>query len=159
MEKALQENKSVYNTELSLDEVITFLFETGGKEKGAENKKNDEKWRGIVKRAAELLLLLRVLPLLNSETKKLTDQLKKMDKNDPIPCFLEAKIQISDPSQLQAFLDQEEKSLKEIWNCDYFNIVRQSMINKQLKDVCSKCNPWSFSKNKEIRNELKNMIS
>ncbi|MBF0276259.1 MAG: hypothetical protein HQM13_00650 [SAR324 cluster bacterium] len=94
-EKALKENKAVYNTSLSLDEVTTFLLESGGKEMG-EDKKRDGKWMSIIKRSAELLLLLRVLPLLDSEAKKLSSQLKKMDKNDPIPYFLEAKVQMSD---------------------------------------------------------------
>ncbi|MBF0277373.1 MAG: hypothetical protein HQM13_06275 [SAR324 cluster bacterium] len=95
-EKAIKENKSVHNTELTLDEIINCLLETGGKDKNMEDRKQDEKWSNIIKRSAELLLLLRVLPLLDSETKKLTAQLKKMDKNDPIPYFLDAKVQMSD---------------------------------------------------------------
>lgn len=51
------------------------------------------------------------------------------------------------------------KSLKEIWFGDYFNGVRQAMLDKKLNQVCSRCNPWNFSKNKEIRNELREALS
>ena len=95
-EKALKENKAIYNSSLSLDEVVTFLLESAGKEKIGEDKKRDKQWMGILKRAAELLLLLRVLPLLEGEAKQLSSQLKKMDKNDPIPYFLAAKVQMGD---------------------------------------------------------------
>lgn len=49
----------------------------------------------------------------------------------------------------------KEKSLKEIWLSPYFDNARQSMINKKLNKVCSRCNPWSFSKNTEIHEELR----
>ncbi|MBF0279999.1 MAG: hypothetical protein HQM13_19535 [SAR324 cluster bacterium] len=95
-EKAIKENKAVYNTSLSFEEVTDFLLELGGTDKIGDDKKRDTKWKSILKRAAELLLLLRVLPLLDIEAKKLSSQLKKVDKNDPIPYFLEAKVQMSD---------------------------------------------------------------
>lgn len=93
-EKALKESKAVHNTALHLDEITSFLLEVGGKEQ--RNRKQDEKCMSIVKRAAELLLLLRVLPLLREETDKLSNHLKKLDENDPVPHFLEAKIQMTD---------------------------------------------------------------
>lgn len=49
----------------------------------------------------------------------------------------------------------KSKSLKEIWLGAYFDSIRRAMIEKRLSEVCSRCNPWSFSKNKEIRNELR----
>lgn len=52
-----------------------------------------------------------------------------------------------------------EKSLKDIWLNPYFDNIRQAMINKRLNVVCSRCNPWSFSKNKGIRDELRKVIS
>lgn len=52
-----------------------------------------------------------------------------------------------------------EKSLKNIWHSPYFNNIRQAMINKRLNVACSRCNPWSFSKNKEIHDELRKVVS
>jgi len=93
-ERALTNNKSVYNTELSLNEVTEFLIEEGGNEDSNDSKKKEKKMN-LLKRASEILLLLRVLPLLESEAKKLTNLLKKMDKTDPTIHFLEAKMSMT----------------------------------------------------------------
>lgn len=94
-EKALKDNKAVYNATLSINEIAEFLIEEGGSGHVDNNSKKDDRKMSILKRASEILLLLRVLPLLESEAKQLASQLKKMDKNDPIVYFLEAKISMT----------------------------------------------------------------
>jgi len=52
----------------------------------------------------------------------------------------------------------KDRSLKDIWYSDYFEHVRRAMVDKKLSKVCSRCNPWSFSKNQEIRLRLRNAL-
>jgi len=49
----------------------------------------------------------------------------------------------------------KKDSLKSIWQGDFFNTLRNDMISNKMRSDCSKCNPWSFYKNKEIRKELR----
>ncbi|MBF0287115.1 MAG: hypothetical protein HQM14_04795 [SAR324 cluster bacterium] len=95
-EKALRDNKAVYNTTLSIDEITTYLLESGGKLSAKEEEERDEKKMKIFKKSSEILLLLRVLPLLKPEAEKITNQLKKMDPDAPIVHFLQAKVNMSD---------------------------------------------------------------
>ncbi len=95
-EKAIKENKPAYNITLNVNEITAFLLKSTADNKVGEDRKRDEEWMSLLKRAAELLFLLRVLPLLEGEAKKFSEQLKNRDKNDPIPHFLEAKMQMSD---------------------------------------------------------------
>ncbi len=144
-EKAIKENQPVYNTTLSLDEITEFFLEFGRKDKLGEDKKREKKWMSIIKRSAELLLLLRVLPLLDSETKKLISQLKKMDNDDPIPFFLEAKVQMNDlifkVGQFQAgertfeMRKQVQESFKVAHHCYGLAVKRVSKIPKTKMEV------------------------
>jgi len=52
----------------------------------------------------------------------------------------------------------KEESLKSIWLGDFFNKIRQEMKNNKINEDCSKCNPWSFYKNKEIKKELEKIL-
>ena len=93
-EKAFKENKDGYNTTLNVSEITAYVLDMGKKD--PLERQQDEKWMSIVKRTAELILLLRVLPLLKEETDKLCDLLKKIDKTDPVPHFLAAKVEMTD---------------------------------------------------------------
>jgi len=46
------------------------------------------------------------------------------------------------------------KSLEKVWNSKYFNRIRGTIIEDVLPKSCSRCNPWSFSINNEIRDCL-----
>ena len=93
--KASQENNSAFNTTLSFDEIDTFLLKVENTP-GRHNKARNEKQINILKRASQILLLLRVIPLLHRQGIKLSEYLKKMDQNDPVAPFLEGKVNMSD---------------------------------------------------------------
>jgi MoaA/NifB/PqqE/SkfB family radical SAM enzyme len=65
-----------------------------------------------------------------------------------LPCFI-----LKDKGE-----NVKEKSLKEIWFGGYFNGIRKMFLKNELKDDCSKCNPWNLPKMKEIRNKLARLI-
>jgi MoaA/NifB/PqqE/SkfB family radical SAM enzyme len=48
----------------------------------------------------------------------------------------------------------KHESLREIWLGNYFNKTRDSMMENKKNSDCAKCNPWSFYKNKEIREHI-----
>ena len=47
-----------------------------------------------------------------------------------------------------------EHTLDEIWESGYFFEIRKQMLDNRLTGDCAQCNPWSFSKTKEIRGRL-----
>jgi MoaA/NifB/PqqE/SkfB family radical SAM enzyme len=48
-----------------------------------------------------------------------------------------------------------EKSLKEIWFGEFFEKMRKKMIERNLSDFCSKCNPSQVQENRKIRECIK----
>jgi radical SAM protein with 4Fe4S-binding SPASM domain len=65
-----------------------------------------------------------------------------------LPCFI-----LKDDGE-----NVKEKSLKEIWFGDYFNKIRKTFSRNELKEDCSKCNPWNLPKMREIREKLVRLI-
>jgi len=66
-----------------------------------------------------------------------------------LPCFI-----LKDEGE-----SVKEKSLKEVWLGSYFEEIRRMFLKNELKEDCSKCNPWNLPKMKEIRNELRSMLA
>lgn len=52
----------------------------------------------------------------------------------------------------------QNKTLKEIWNSNTFNRIRQEMLSKKLPPYCSKCSVVVVMENKEIRRHLKDSL-
>ncbi len=52
--------------------------------------------------------------------------------------------------------DIKENSLEKIWFGEYFQNIRQRMLENNLLSFCSKCNPSQVSDNREIRQALQN---
>lgn len=50
----------------------------------------------------------------------------------------------------------EEKHLKEIWLGEQFKEVRKKIMDVDLPDFCSKCNPSQVQENRKIREYIKN---
>ncbi|MEM5853492.1 MAG: radical SAM protein [Candidatus Aenigmatarchaeota archaeon] len=65
-----------------------------------------------------------------------------------LPCFI-----LKDEGE-----NVREKSLKEIWFGSYFNHIRKMFLKNELKNDCSKCNPWNMPKMEEIRRALKKLL-
>ncbi len=93
--KAL-ENQAVYHATLDFDEFTAFLLEEETKKGGVEDKKREERRHNLIKKTSEILLLLRALPLLGDQVKRVGDSLKKLDPNDPVVFFMQAKAAMTD---------------------------------------------------------------
>ncbi len=91
--KAL-ETQPMYATNLTFDEVTSFLLDEEDQQKNS--KKRDEKRKKLVKKATEIVLLIRAIPLLYDQAERLGSHFKKLDPNDPVLHFLQAKIAMSD---------------------------------------------------------------
>ncbi|MFH1849291.1 MAG: radical SAM protein [archaeon] len=80
-----------------------------------------------------------------------------------IPCFHPwYNISIfADGSAQPCFLLQEKgdsvacRSLAEVWHGNYFTRKRQEIADRKLTDDCSRCNPWTLSATRELREGLK----
>ena len=53
--------------------------------------------------------------------------------------------------------DITKKSLKEIWFGKFFEKMRKKMLNRNLPDFCSKCNPSQIQENRKIREHIKKL--
>jgi radical SAM protein with 4Fe4S-binding SPASM domain len=52
----------------------------------------------------------------------------------------------------------KNKTLKEIWFGEYFNEIRENMINKKFSAFCSVCNAGQVAENIRIREELSKLM-
>lgn len=91
--RALKEANSAYVVALNLNEITEFLI---AEDKDQKDSKRDEKKQSLIKKASELLLLVRAVPLLNDQAEELSNAIKKIDPEDPVVHFLHAKVNMSD---------------------------------------------------------------
>jgi radical SAM protein with 4Fe4S-binding SPASM domain len=90
--------------------------------------------------------------------------LKRKEKNFfSVPCYepwYRMGIRVDGTVCPCGFLDEEswenvkEKSLKEIWFGEYFNLRREQILERKLPEHCKKCCITLVANNKIIRNEL-----
>lgn len=52
----------------------------------------------------------------------------------------------------------KDKSLKEIWNGNYFDSLRQGLLSKNIPDFCVQCNPSHTSQRRRMRLEILKML-
>lgn len=62
-----------------------------------------------------------------------------------LPCFI-----LSDKG-----LSLKDHTLEDIWESEYFNILRKKMLTGRLSKDCARCNPWNLAKTEEIRAALR----
>lgn len=52
----------------------------------------------------------------------------------------------------------KNNSLKEVWNSDYFNQLREVLISENIPDFCAQCNPSHTSQRRKMRLEIIKML-
>ena len=99
------------------------------------------------------------------KTSKMNEVILKENRNDFVnsACFepfYRLGVRVDGQVCPCGFFDEESpenvkmKSLKEIWNSDYFNDLRSKMLNKDLPEHCKKCCTTLIVNNQEIRKKL-----
>jgi len=99
------------------------------------------------------------------KTSKMNEVILKENRNDFVnsACFepfYRFGVRVDGQVCPCGFFDEEspenvkKKSLKEIWNSDYFNDLRSKMSNKDLPEHCKKCCTTLIVNNQEIRKKL-----